>query len=207
MDSMIFDVDGTLWDSTEIVADAWTQAIRQAYDPQMTITAQQLRGLFGKLLPVIAASLFPEENPERQSELIDLCCAEEHRALLAAPQAPVYPELEHILKILSEKYKLFIVSNCQAGYIEVFLKCTGFSHYFQGHLCPGDTGNAKGKNILEIIRRFHLESPVYIGDTEGDQQASREAGIPFIHASYGYGQADAPDYVIRKISDLVRLFS
>lgn len=207
MDSMIFDVDGTLWDSTEIVADAWTQVIRQAYDPQMTITAQQLRGLFGKLLPVIAASLFPEESPERQSELIDLCCAEEHRALLAAPQAPVYPGLEDTLKILSEKYRLFIVSNCQAGYIEVFLKCTGFSHYFQGHLCPGDTGNAKGKNILEIIRRFHLESPVYIGDTEGDQQASREAGIPFIHASYGYGQANAPDYTIAKISDLARLFS
>ncbi len=207
MDSMIFDVDGTLWDSTGIVAEAWTKAIRQVYDPKMTITAQQLQGLFGKLLPVIAASLFPKESEKRQGELINLCCEEEHRALLAAPRAPIYPELEHTLKILSEKYKLFIVSNCQAGYIEVFLECTGLARYFQGHLCPGDTGNPKGQNILEIIRRFHLESPVYIGDTEGDQRASREAGIPFVHAAYGYGQVDRPDYTISKISDLIRLFA
>lgn len=207
MDSMIFDVDGTLWDSTEIVAEAWTKAIRRVYDPEMTVTSQQLRGLFGKLLPVIAASLFPKEREERQAELINLCCEEEHQALLAAPQAPVYPELEHTLKTLSEKYRLFIVSNCQAGYIEVFLKSTGLAHYFQGHLCPGDTGNPKGPNILEIIRRFHLESPVYIGDTEGDQKASREAGIPFVHAAYGFGQVKSPDYTIFKISDLIRLFS
>lgn len=206
MDSIIFDVDGTLWDSTEIVADAWTKAVRRLYDPRMTITAPQLRGLFGRLLPDIAASLFPGENPARQMELIDLCCAEEHRALLETPQPPIYPGLESTLQILSGKYRLFIVSNCQAGYIEVFLKCTGFSHYFQGHLCPGDTGNPKGRNILEIIRRFDLKAPVYVGDTAGDCQASREAGIPFVHASYGYGQAHEPDYTISQFSDLAELF-
>ena len=73
MDSIIFDVDGTLWDSTEIVAEAWTKAVRRLYDPQMTITAPQLRGLFGRLLPDIAASLFPRETTARQMELIDLC--------------------------------------------------------------------------------------------------------------------------------------
>ncbi len=177
MDSIIFDVDGTLWDSTEIVAEAWTKAVRRLYDPQMTITAPQLRGLFGRLLPDIAASLFPRETTARQMELIDLCCEEEHRVLLETPQPPIYPHLESTLQILSEKYRLFIVSNCQAGYIEVFLKCTGFSRYFQGHLCPGDTGKPKGENILEIIRRFDLKSPVYVGDTAGDFQASRQAEI------------------------------
>ena len=206
MDSIIFDVDGTLWDSTEIVADAWTKAVRRLSAPQMTITAPQLRGLFGRLLPDIAASLFPRETKARQMELIDLCCAEEHRVLLETPQPPIYPELETTLQTLSEKYRLFIVSNCQAGYIEVFLKCTGFSRYFQGHLCPGDTGNPKGENILEIIRRFDLKSPVYVGDTAGDFQASKEAGIPFVHASYGYGQTDRPDYTISQFSDLSGIF-
>lgn len=203
MDSMIFDVDGTLWDATGIVADAWTQCLRRVYDPQMTITSGQLRGLFGKLLPDIAASLFPKESQKRQQELIERCCEEEHKALLAASQAPIYPGLQDTLQVLSEKYKLFIVSNCQAGYIEVFLECTGFSRYFEGHLCPGDTGRPKGENIREIIRRHRLESPVYIGDTMGDCQASREAGIPFVYASYGYGQVDCPDFTISQISDLV----
>ena len=137
---------------------------------------------------------------------IDLCCEEEHRVLLETPQPPIYPHLESTLQILSEKYRLFIVSNCQAGYIEVFLKCTGFSRYFQGHLCPGDTGKPKGENILEIIRRFDLKSPVYVGDTAGDFQASRQAGIPFVHAAYGYGQTDGPDYTISQFSDLAGIF-
>lgn len=206
IDSMIFDVDGTLWDATEIVADAWTRIVRREYDPQATVTSRQLKGLFGKLLPDIAAQLFPRESQKRQMELIHICCEAEHQALLAAPEAPIFPELEDTLKVLSEKYRLFIVSNCQAGYIEVFLKCTGFSHYFQGHLCPGDTGRPKGDNIREIIRRHHLESPVYIGDTQGDFLATRQTGIPFVHAAYGYGQVDSPEYVISRISDLPRLF-
>lgn len=206
MDSMIFDVDGTLWDATEIVATAWTKAIRQEYDPQATVTSSQLRGLFGKLLPDIAAQLFPREEKDRQMELIHICCEEEHRALLDAPEAPTFPGLEDTLKVLSEKYKLFIVSNCQAGYIEVFLQRTGFSHYFLDHLCPGDTGHPKGDNIQEIIQRHHLESPVYIGDTAGDCQASREADVPFVHASYGYGQVESADFTISQITDLIKIF-
>ena len=64
MDSMIFDVDGTLWDATKIVAEAWTEIARREYDPQITITFGQLQQLFGKLLPDIAANLFPRESPE-----------------------------------------------------------------------------------------------------------------------------------------------
>ena len=206
MDSMIFDVDGTLWDATPIVAGAWTDIARREYDPQATITAQQLRGLFGKLLPDIAAALFPKETPERQMELIEICCEAEHTALLNTPKAPIYPGLEDTLKVLSEKYRLFIVSNCQAGYIEVFLKCTGFAHDFQVHLCPGDTGNPKGDNIIAVIRQHQLRAPVYIGDTAGDQQATRQAGIPFVYASYGYGEVDQPEYTILQISDLATLF-
>lgn len=206
MDSMIFDVDGTLWDATEIVAGAWTDIARREYDPQTTITAPQLRGLFGKLLPDIAAALFPRETEKRQMELIEICCRAEHQALLKTPKAPIYPGLEETLQALSKKYRLFIVSNCQAGYIEVFLKCTGFAPYFQGHLCPGDTGHPKGDNITAIIRQYHLDSPVYIGDTKGDQQASQQAGIPFVYASYGYGQVSSPDHTISRFCDLLTLF-
>lgn len=206
MDSMIFDVDGTLWDATEIVAGAWTDIARREYDPKTTITAPQLRGLFGRLLPDIAAALFPRETPKRQMELIEICCEAEHQALLKTPKAPIYPGLEETLQVLSKKYRLFIVSNCQAGYIEVFLRCTGFAPYFQDHLCPGDTGRPKGDNITAIIQKHHLDSPVYIGDTKGDQQASQQAGIPFVYASYGYGQVDPPDLTISRISDLTSLF-
>lgn len=121
IDSIIFDVDGTLWDSTDVVADAWNQILKKETDMTPNLTGAVLKGLFGRLLPDIAAVIFHEYPKERQLELIEACCAKEHEALLATP-APVYPGLVDALSILSRHYPLYIVSNCQAGYIEVFLE-------------------------------------------------------------------------------------
>ncbi len=205
IDSIIFDVDGTLWDSTDTVARAWNRILQQETDLEPTITGNTLKGLFGRLLPDIAAVLFEKYPRERQLTLIDLCCAEEHRELLAHPAA-VYDTLEEALEILSKRYPLFIVSNCQAGYIEVFLEATGLGRYFQDHLCPGDTGQAKAENIAAITAKHGLKAPVYVGDTAGDQKACKKAGVPFVFASYGFGSAEQPEYTIERPLDLTRLF-
>ncbi len=205
MDSIIFDVDGTLWDPTEVVARAWTRRIQCSTDLDITVTSEKLHQLFGQLLPDIAKQIFPDEPPQRQLELIDMCCEEEHRELLKTPPA-TYEGLEEALKELSQKYSLYIVSNCQAGYIEVFLEATGLGKYFKGHLCPGDTGNAKAENICQIIRDHQIQDTVYVGDTDGDFKACKKAGVPFVFASYGFGQVDQPDHVIQKPLDLLKLF-
>ena len=110
IDSIIFDVDGTLWDSTDVVADAWNQIMEKETDMTPNLTGTVLKGLFGRLLPDIAAVIFHEYPKERQLELIEACCAKEHEALLATP-APVYPGLVDALSILSRHYPLYIVSN------------------------------------------------------------------------------------------------
>ncbi len=117
-----------------------------------------LKSVFGRTLPDIASILFSDETPDRQLELIDMCCEHEHE-LLRKYGAPLYPAWSQVFEILSGRYPLFLVSNCEAGYIETFLECTGFGCYIKDHLCPGDTGNAKADNILEIIRRHDLKSP------------------------------------------------
>ncbi len=206
MDSIIFDVDGTLWDTTHVVADAWNEVVRSETSLDLSITPQKLKTLFGKTMPDIAAILFPEEPKENQLRLIDLCCQREEEALRKKSGA-LYPQLESVLTQLAAPLPLFLVSNCQAGYIETFLDCTGFAPYITDHLCPGDTGEGKAENIREIIRRHHLKSPVYVGDTDGDYQAVKSAGdsIPFIFASYGFGFVENPDYVITCPADLLSL--
>lgn len=204
-DSIIFDVDGTLWDSTDAVARAWNRIIEHETSQKSFLTGTTLKGLFGRLLPDIAAVIFSQYPKERQLELIDLCCEEEHRELLAHP-APVYDTLAETLSMLSERYPLFIVSNCQAGYIEVFLQATGLGSYFRDHLCPGDTGQAKAENISTIVKKYRLKAPVYVGDTAGDQKACEKAGVPFVFASYGFGSVQNPDYIIERPADLTELF-
>ena len=205
MDSLIFDVDGTLWDSTDSVAKSWTAYLKEDERLNMEITKARLMQLFGQPLPVIAEQLFPEHSKEEQLRIIDGCCQAEHRALLREPAQP-YPGLEDTLKALSAAYPLFIVSNCQAGYIEVFLEATGFGKYFKDHLCFGDTGVGKAETIQILSKRNHLKSPVYVGDTMGDFTSCRQAGVPFVFASYGFGDVPAPDYRIEKLPDLIKLF-
>ena len=106
---------------------------------------------------------------------------------------------------LSKKYKLFIVSNCQSGYIEAFLKNTGLGQYFADYTCPGDTGKLKGENIRIIMERNGIKEAVYVGDTQGDANACKEAGIPMIFAAYGFGQVEEEHVAIQSFGELLEL--
>ena len=64
----------------------------------------------------------------------------------------------------------------------------------------------KADNIRQIIRDYNLKTPVYVGDTLGDFNATKDAGIPFVFASYGFGQVSSPDYTIQCPGDLLNIF-
>ena len=73
IEGIIFDVDGTLWDSTEEVADSWNQAIKEQTDMDRTLTAEQLKREFGKPLEEIMDDLFPElAQKEQELSLIHI---------------------------------------------------------------------------------------------------------------------------------------
>lgn len=206
IDSILFDLDGTLWDSTEIVARAWNKVLAEEPSLDLQLTAKDLKELFGRPLPVIASILFEQLPEAEQLDLMDRCCHQEHIAL-SKECGILFPELEDTLKILSSKYKLFIVSNCEDGYIETFLQVSGLSSYFTDFECPGNSGLLKGDNNKLIIERNQLQHPIYLGDTQGDADAAAYAGIPFIFAKYGFGNVSHYDYSIEQFAQLPDLLS
>lgn len=206
-DSIIFDIDGTLWDATPIVAVAWNQAVEANTDLSTRFTAHDLKQLFGRPLRDIADLAFPTLPERERYVLIDDCCAREHTALSHTDRNLLYPGVADTIRRLSLDYPLFIVSNCQSGYIELFLEKTGLGPYITDFECPGATGRGKGPNIRLVMERNQLHGSVYVGDIEGDRTASKEAGIPFCYASYGFGSVQDPDFCIRAFPDLLTLFS
>lgn len=204
IDSIIFDLDGTLWDSTPIVVKAWNSVFSQHPEISFQASPEKLKSLFGRTLTDIADQIMPELEPEQRYQIIDACCEEEHLVLRRTP-GTLYPELEQTLHVLSSRYPLFIVSNCEAGYIEIFLETTGLGMYFKDFECPGNSGLVKGPNNKLIMERNHLSAPVYVGDTQGDKDSAVFAGIPFCHAAYGFGTVDSYDYRIETFSDLLKL--
>ena len=69
----------------------------------------------------------------------------------------------------------------------------------------GDTGTSKDLTIRRLMEVHSIENAVYIGDTQGDQEACRGAGIDFIFCDYGFGQAEEYVAVIHKFRDLLDL--
>ena len=208
IDSIIFDVDGTLWDSTEIVAIGYNRALETYTDLPVRVNGSRLMTLFGKPMDQIFAELLPELSTEQQHFISEKCVIlEEEELEKADPKPMLYPGIEEMFQKLSEKLPLFIVSNCQCGYIEQFLRKNRFESYITDHLCFGQTGTSKGQTLLRLIKKNHLQHPVYVGDTQGDADACKEAGVPFILAEYGFGEVEAPNYRIKKPLDLVELFS
>lgn len=205
-DSLILDIDGTLWNSTPIVAKAWNEAIAGRADVSIHFTPEILKGQFGKLVSVIADNVFPDLEPKDRYQLMDVCCAKEHEALVHLTEDIAYPLVRETIRELSKTLKLFIVSNCQGGYIELTMEKNGIADCITDFECPAYSGLAKAENISLIVRRNHLKSPVYVGDTMGDCEASKKAGVPFCYASYGFGTVENPDYRIEQFSDLLRLF-
>ena len=69
--------------------------------------------------------------------------------------------------------------------------------------CYGNTNLSKAENISLVILRNHLDRSFYLGDTAMDSQAAKDAGIPFVHAAYGFGKVEDPEAVIHDFAQLV----
>lgn len=200
-DSIIFDLDGTLWDTTHIVVDAWNEALRKQPSINKVITREDLTPVMGMASKELMATLFPEISYELGQEIFNDCADIEHE-ILREKGGLLFDNLENTIKTLSEKIPLFIVSNCADGYIESFIYAHKMDEYIKDFECIGKTGLAKADNIKLIVERNNLKKPVYVGDTILDYQSATLAGIPFILADYGFG--DVPNVPkIDNISELI----
>ena len=134
-----------------------------------------------------------------------LACYVEEERQLHRTGGKLYPGVAEGLSRLSPGFQLFIVSNCQQGYIESFLGWSGLGGHFTDFECHGNTGQDKGNNLKQVRRRNRLRRPVYIGDTQSDHDAAVKGGMPFIHAGYGFGKVRSACPRVDSFGALVRM--
>lgn len=204
---LIFDLDGTLWNSSEQVAESWNVILNQ-YAPQLPpFTGADIRSVMGRTMDEIADVLLSDKDITDRRALFARC--EEYEVEYITEHGGIlYPGVAETIRKLHQKgYKMSVVSNCQRGYVGAFFTSMDLGKYFCDQEEWGNTGLLKADNIRLVMERNHFEKAVYIGDTAGDEASAHEAGIPFIHASYGFGSAVSPEVVIDSFCDLPEVLS
>ena len=204
-ESLIFDIDGTLWDSRALVAEGYNIPLKEEGLEHLCVTAEDLKPLFGKVMTEIADTILATIPEEKRYDLMERCMATENRYLEENPCHIGYPGVKETVAKLAEHYRLFIVSNSQCGYPELCMEKLGLTPYIQGHMCFGDTGTSKGKTIRTLMRKHNIENCAYIGDTQGDYEATVEAEVPFVWCTYGFGTPDGYAEKIDRFEDLLNL--
>ena len=204
-ESLIFDIDGTLWDSRALVAEGYNIQLKAEGLDHLCVTAEELKPLFGKVMTEIADVILASIDPKDRYDLMERCMETENKYLFENECKIGYPGILETLRELAKHYRLFIVSNSQCGYPELCMDKLGLTPYIEGHMCFGDTGTSKGKTIRTLMQKHNIENCAYIGDTQGDYEATVEADVPFIWATYGFGTPDGYTAKIDSFADLLNL--
>ena len=199
--ALLFDLDGTLWDASFPVAEAWTETGQKILGPSFSLTGAQVRSLMGMKMDDIIASIAPGMSPEERQGFSDALLSAENESLATHPGSLFPEEKETLAELKRQGYRLFIVSNCQKGYIENFLPLVE-DGTFEDHLCWGDTKAEKNVTMLALMQKHGIRDALYIGDTRGDETQSRLASLPFLFAAYGFGEALAPDGTAYAFSEI-----
>ena len=198
---ILFDLDGTLWDSSAAVVDAWNVVLGRYEDATRKATIGWMQKLMGKNMQEIEDLFLDYLPPERRHAVMQECFTYENE-YISEYGGILFEGVRETLELLKKDYHLSVVSNCQEGYIPAFFKAHDMAGYFDDYEEHGRTGMEKADNIRLVVQRNHLEYAVYVGDTMGDFASAAEAGIPFIHAAYGYGEV--PEGTL-KITDICQL--
>jgi phosphoglycolate phosphatase len=200
-DALIFDLDGTLWDTCQTCAHAWNEVLARHGIPFRSITGDDVRRVTGKPHDACIRDTFVG-LPEAQLELLNRETAVEDNLAIERHGGQLYEGVAEGLRALALRCPLFIVSNCQAGYIELFLRLNGLGPQFRDFECWGNTGQPKPENLRQLIARNALERPWLIGDASGDMQAAEACGVLFVHAAYGFGQVERADLRVSTFNEL-----
>ena len=198
---VIFDLDGTLWNSSRVVAESWNIAIKEdGYD--LVLTSDDIMRGMGKTMNEIADGLFGF-LPEKERYALARHCEAYENEYLADHRGDLFDGVEETLALLRDAgVKMAVVSNCQEGYVKAFLDSMDMWKYFCDYEEWGRTYLLKAGNIKLVMERNGEDKTVYVGDIQKDSDASHEAGIPCIYAAYGFGEITDAEGVINKFDEL-----
>ena len=207
--TVLFDLDGTLIDSYDLIATAFREACRAVLGREPS--APEITARWGEPLPVRFAAV----DPARVLELTEAYTAayERDHDRLAA----VFPGVLEMLAALAARgITMGVVTSKRRRSTELAMARFGLAPYIAAAVSAEDVVSPKpsAEPVLEAARRLGAEvtAVAVVGDGAFDMQAARAAGARSVAALWGARDREAllasgPDYVAERPEDVVALVS
>ena len=203
-DALIFDIDGTLWNASPASAKGWNLGLAKlGIDRQ--VSPAQVETVAGHPFAQCVELLLPGLRTQ-YPELLDIL--DEYETLVVKSEGgKFYDGVRDGITQLANTYEIFLVSNCQAWYLDLFLDFSGLRPVLAGFDCHGLSGSPKHAMLTRIKTDHALNRPVYIGDTAGDEAAAKEATMAFLHVGWGFGRPAGATKTVHSFAELVESLS
>lgn len=203
-DSLIFDMDGTLWDAVDTYAYSWTQVLKDNGINKI-LTREELENYMGMEMKQIFDKVIPDASAETVEKLYNDVIKKEHE-VISEMGGKIYPGVLEGLEELSGRYKLFMLSNCQEGGIKDFMNYTETKYLFTDYMEYGMNFQPKHINLKILIDRHNLKNPMYVGDTDSDRKQCELVHVPFVFVSWGFGNTEKYALRFDKMQELTDYF-
>ncbi|SMC29802.1 phosphoglycolate phosphatase [Andreprevotia lacus DSM 23236] len=194
LNAIVFDLDGTLVDSADAILRGFAFALE---NNGVTARCPLEQSLIGPPLMQTLARISGVEDPALLVQMAaDFKAWYDGEGCLTTP---AYAGVDAMLKALVlAGVPLFIATNKRLHPTERIIKALGWDRHFRAvYALDARTPAypAKGEMVSALLVEHGLatDAVIYIGDTAGDEQASRQAGVQFWGVDWGYGDLAALD--------------
>jgi phosphoglycolate phosphatase len=202
---LIFDLDGTLVDSSADISAALNHAIGPYGIPEVTIP--ETISLVGEGLTRLIEKVIERRAPGLDLSTLVVRFLDYYSVHLGDNTRP-YPGTPEVLDELRDCRKVVVSNKIESLSIEV-LRATGLARYFD-FVAGGDTFSEKKPSptpVLAVLSKFGVApaQTLLVGDSIYDMEAGRAAGVKTVAALYGYGSpsfSSRADYRMERIGDL-----